>query len=88
MFEDFLKRLKEEGWTQAEIAQKTGLTQSFISKLYNSDKGCSIETAIALADAFGATLDEIVGRTPSKRAPEVQPRKPKRPKTNCYGKNI
>jgi transcriptional regulator with XRE-family HTH domain len=42
-------------WTQVDLAGKSGVSQTMISSVLNERSGCSIETADALAHAFGLT---------------------------------
>lgn len=61
------KRLKElrnkSGWSQQKLAEKAGLSYNTITKI---EQGAAtkptIQTMIKIADAFGITLDELVGR--------------------------
>ncbi|MDP2924048.1 MAG: helix-turn-helix transcriptional regulator [Candidatus Omnitrophota bacterium] len=61
------KRLKElrkkSGWSQQRLAEKAGLSYNTITKI---EQGAAtkptIQTMIKIADAFGITLDELVGR--------------------------
>ncbi|MCJ7646009.1 helix-turn-helix transcriptional regulator [bacterium] len=61
------KRLKElrkkSGWSQQKLAEKAGLSYNTITKI---EQGVAtmptIQTMIKIADAFGITLDELVGR--------------------------
>ncbi len=61
------KRLKElrkkSGWSQQKLAEKAGLSYNTITKL---EQGAAtmptIQTMIKIADAFGISLDELVGR--------------------------
>jgi transcriptional regulator with XRE-family HTH domain len=64
----FLEKLQKEGMTQKQIADRAGTTQQAISKILHG-KTCTLETAIKLADAFGVTLDKVVGRERPKRKP-------------------
>lgn len=63
MIRDFIEKLKEKGMTQNEIAEKTGLKQSFISQLYNGKKP-SLDTVLKFARAFNVTTDEILNYSP------------------------
>jgi transcriptional regulator with XRE-family HTH domain len=61
------KRLKElrkkSGWSQQKLAEKAGLSYNVITKIEQGvAKRPTIQTMMKLADAFGITLDEIVGR--------------------------
>jgi len=61
------KRLKElrkkAGWSQQKLAEKACLSYNTITKI---EQGVAtmptIQTMIKIADAFGITLDELVGR--------------------------
>ena len=61
------KRLKElrkkAGWSQQKLAEKSSLSYNTITKI---EQGVAtmptIQTMIKIADAFGITLDELVGR--------------------------
>lgn len=62
------KRLKElrkkSGWSQQKLAEKSGLSYNTITKI---EQGAAtmptIQTMIKIADAFGISLDELVGRS-------------------------
>lgn len=61
------KKIKElrtkAGWSQQKLAEKTGLSYSVITKIeQGTAKQPTIQTMIKIADAFGITLDELVGR--------------------------
>jgi len=61
------KRLKElrkkAGWSQQKLAEKAGLSYNAITKIeQGTAKRPTIQTMIKLADAFGVSLDEVVGR--------------------------
>lgn len=43
------------GWNQVELAEKSGVSQTMISSIRRAESGCSVETADALAHAFGLT---------------------------------
>ena|SRR6266540_651213 len=62
MVESFLKKLKAKGWKQKDIAEKCGFVPNYISGLINGSN-CSIETVIKIADAFGVSTDEVLGRS-------------------------
>lgn len=40
-------------WTQTDLAGKSGVSQTMISSVLNTRSSCSVETADALAHAFG-----------------------------------
>ena len=51
-----------QGLTQVELAQKTGIPQSTISAWERGTNIPSILDCIKLADFYGISLDELVGR--------------------------
>ena len=59
--ENFLKGLKNQGWTQKELAEILGVTQQHASRLVRGGTP-SIEVVIKLADHFKVTTDEVLGR--------------------------
>lgn len=72
MIEIFLEEMKIRGWKQIDIANKTGLKTPYLSKLADG-ANCSIETVIKIADAFGVTTDEVLGRDkPRIRSPIIE----------------
>ena len=60
---DELKRLRKlNGYSQSAVAKTTGINQQMIS-WWEAGKGYpGIEFCIRLADFYGVTLDELVGR--------------------------
>jgi len=61
------KRLKElrkkNGWSQQKLAEKTGLSFNAITKIEQGlAKHPTLRTLVKLADAFGVSLDGLVGR--------------------------
>ena len=56
-----LRHLKQNDWTQKELARKTSFKDSFISRLLHSDANCTFETAGRILFALGveAKLEEI-----------------------------
>lgn len=51
-----LKTLMEiRGWTQTQLSEKSGVSQTMISSVRTAKSGCSVETADALGLAFGLT---------------------------------
>jgi len=52
-FSDWLNlKLEEKGWLQAELARRSGLSPATISRVINENRGVSIETCKAIANAF------------------------------------
>jgi transcriptional regulator with XRE-family HTH domain len=64
------------GLTQAELAERAGLAFETISRVEGGREPPSLRTAMSLADALGASLDAVVGRTSaqlSRKEPRVPP---------------
>ena len=57
-----LKRLRElKGVTLDELAERTGLTKSYLSKVERGISMPSIATALKLADAFSVSVGDLFG---------------------------
>jgi transcriptional regulator with XRE-family HTH domain len=52
---------KERSWSQADLANQTDVSQVMIGKYERGDAVPSIEVAKKIADAFGVSLDYLVG---------------------------
>jgi len=52
---------KEKDWSQADLANKTGISQVMVGKYERGDASPSIEVAKKIADAFDVSLDFLVG---------------------------
>lgn len=54
---------KKSGWSQQKLSEKAGVSYNTITKI---EQGAAtmptIQTMIKIADAFGISLDELVGR--------------------------
>ncbi len=54
---------KKSGWSQQKLAEEAGVSYNTITKI---EQGAAtmptIQTMIKIADAFGISLDELVGR--------------------------
>ncbi|MDE6613641.1 MAG: helix-turn-helix transcriptional regulator [Clostridia bacterium] len=63
MYGNEIKKIRtERGVTQTEVAKATGLPQNTISWI-EKDKGiANIQQCVLLADYYGITLDELIGR--------------------------
>lgn len=51
---------KQKGWTQAHLAEKSGVEPSHISHIERGATKLSLPTLINLANTLNATLDELV----------------------------
>ncbi len=52
---------KSKGWSQADLANKTDISQVMVGKYERGDATPSIEVAKKIADAFEVSLDYLVG---------------------------
>lgn len=52
---------KAQGWSQAKLADEIGASREIIGRYERGDAGASIEMAKRIADAFGVSLDYLVG---------------------------
>jgi transcriptional regulator with XRE-family HTH domain len=52
---------KQQGWSQPELGKQVGTSGAIIGRYERSEITPSIEVAKKLADAFGVTLDYLVG---------------------------
>ena len=57
------------GLSQSELAQKTGLKQQTISWSETNTGLPNIDFCVQLADFYGITLDELVGRDQGREMP-------------------
>ena len=51
---------KEKGWTQAELAERSGVEPSNVSHIERAATKLSLPTLINIANALESTLDELV----------------------------
>lgn len=62
-YKEALKYQREQAClSQHQLAEKTGISQANISRWENGETIPNIEFCIKLADFYGITLDELVGR--------------------------
>ncbi len=50
----------EKGWTQAKLAEKSGVEPSYISHIERGATKLSLPTLISIANALDATLDDVI----------------------------
>ena len=60
--ESIRKERLDRGWTQAELARRSYTNTISISYYENERSLPSVLVLIGLADAFGISLDQLVGR--------------------------
>ena len=64
-----LSRLrKKHGLRQIDIAERTGMPLRSYQHYERGEQGPTLSKLITLADFYGVTLDELVGRTPPESA--------------------
>ena len=57
---DKITRLRmERGWSEYQLAEKSGLTQSTISTWYRKNMLPTIPSLVKICDAFGLTLSQF-----------------------------
>ena len=52
--------LKQYGWTQPDLAERTGLSQPFISSICRGEKQPSLENVLKLCEVFCITPNELI----------------------------
>lgn len=75
---------KEKNWSQNDLANKSGVSREMISKYERNLAIPSVDAAKKIADAFGVSLDYLVGegvntsfdKNTLKRLQEIQNMKP------------
>jgi transcriptional regulator with XRE-family HTH domain len=55
---------KEKGWTQEQLAERSGLSQQYISGLENGRRNSTILTIYELALSLRVELVDLVGSVP------------------------
>lgn len=61
---------KHRGWTQQQLADEVGATQSTISQLESGEKNPSFELVRELSGVLGITVGELLGEGPQELEPE------------------
>ena len=70
MLNDRIRALrKEHGYSQEQMARKLHLTQGAISQWENGLTVPAADQLIALADVFGITVDDLLGREQQETPP-------------------
>ncbi len=54
------RRRADLGWTQDQLAQKAGISKSFLSDLENSKRSVSADNLLDIARALGVSLDYLM----------------------------
>lgn len=67
------KRRNELGWTQDQLAQKAGISKSFLSDLENGKRSVSADNLLDIARVLSLSLDYLMkGTEPETKPAEVQ----------------
>lgn len=59
VLEKIVKLREERHWSEYQLAEKSGLTQSTISSWYRKDMLPSIPSLAKICDAFGITISQF-----------------------------
>lgn len=59
------------GWSQRELAERLGVDRTAIVKYENGDGEPSLRLAIRIADLFGVSMDELLGRKVPEKSADV-----------------
>ena len=63
MLNERIRQLREaRGMTQVELARQLSVTKQSVSNWENNNIQPSVEMAVAIADFFGVTLVDLLGR--------------------------
>ena len=54
------ERRKASGFSQKELAEKTGISRSALSELERGDRNPSVDQLLHLSDALEFSLDEVI----------------------------
>lgn len=64
MLSERIRQLREaRGITQVELAKHLSVTKQSVSNWENNNIQPSVEMAVSIADFFGITMDDLLGRT-------------------------
>lgn len=56
-----LERLDERGWSQADLARRSGLSPAQVSRLASGVRQPGLDACLRLAQALGLSLDHVCG---------------------------
>src|SRR5476649_404332 len=67
------KRRAELGWTQDQLAQKAGISKSFLSDLENGKRSVGAENLLDISRALGVSIDFLMTGEVSEKPPTEVP---------------
>ena len=59
LIENIIKIRKEKGLTQADLAQRTGISQQVLSRVENENSNPKLNTLVEIANAMNCRIDII-----------------------------
>ena len=72
-FYEYLTRVRNlRGYTQAQMAEKLGISRSTYTNYERGNRSPDLETLEHISDVLGCTLDELFGRSKAESDREVQ----------------
>ena len=63
-----LRLQRPERWTQEDLAERAGISVSFLSMIERGERVAHVETLASLADALGVSLSELFAATEERSA--------------------
>ncbi len=64
-FGDKVKKLrKAKGWSQEELAKKSGLHRTYIGSIERSERNVSLINIVRIAKALSASIDKLIAKKP------------------------
>jgi len=77
------QRRTEYGWTQAQLAERAGISRTAVTAIEGGRLVPSVAAALALADALGSTVEQLFAHKSTTENPEVWAWEP-RPSPTCF----
>ncbi len=59
---------EEQGFSMRKLAERSGVSQSFISSIESGQKQPTLDSLVKLADGLGITLIELLGGEPAAKS--------------------
>jgi transcriptional regulator with XRE-family HTH domain len=64
---DAVRRARQShGWTQAELAERSGLSSNYVARLERGELGASLFVAHQLCDALGIDVSDLLQTGPAR----------------------